>query len=387
MKKLNLLLLISLGAFGSTSTLAQNADHFYGGLGVGEATSKIDYNLMTSNLTGVAPSNVSSNQQDASYKIFGGYQFNPYYGIEVGYFNFGAFNFASNSINPARTLNGNVKIEGANLTIVGTLPITDRFSLQGRGGLIDARTTDRFSYTGPGALSNSNPRATQNNYSAGFGFSYKISQSITARAELERFRINDGLGNNANVNLAAISLVFPFGKNADKPVNSVETVAPAPIAPVIIVEQKAPEPKPQLEIVNKEVVQDRLKISFSAEVLFAFDSAKITSLGKRNLDKFAQELKGIKYSNVSIEGNTDRIGTKRYNDKLSLRRAESVKKYLVSINAIEANKIQAIGLGSSKPQTDSNDCKGIKTSPAIIACLQPDRRVDLDTSGSDPSKK
>jgi OOP family OmpA-OmpF porin len=64
-----------------------------------------------------------------------------------------------------------------------------------------------------------------------------------------------------------------------------------------------------------------------------------------------------------------------------------VKTYLVSRGAIPANKITTVGKGSSQPVTDAGACKGIQTSAAVIACLEPDRRVDLDVIGTKPAKK
>jgi OmpA-OmpF porin, OOP family len=95
----------------------------------------------------------------------------------------------------------------------------------------------------------------------------------------------------------------------------------------------------------------------------------------------------VEYDHITIEGHTDRIGTQAYNEKLSLQRADAVKTYLVSRGTIPANKINTIGKGSSAPITDVGACKGIATSAAVIACLEPDRRVDLDVLGSQPVKK
>ena len=388
MKKLNILCIAALATMSSTYTTAQNLDRFYGGIGAGEAVSKIDYNLMSKDLmgSGITDSGTNSNHKDASYKIFGGYQFNPYYAVEVGYFNFGAFKFNTNTTS-AGSLNGNLKIDGIDLAIVGTIPLSEKLSLIGRGGWIDARTSDTFSTSIPGSISNSNPQKTQNNYSAGFGFVYKINQLVTARAELERYRINDGLGNNANVNLATLSLVFPFGNTKIEAPKIQEKVSQPEIQENRFTEEKPKVIQPQKDESYIIETKENLRISFSAEILFEFDKAKITPLGKRSLDKFAKEVNAVEYDLVTIDGNSDRIGKKRYNEKLSLARAESVKEYLISIKAIQENKTKTIGSGSSKPQTDISDCRGIKTSKAVIACLQPDRRVDVDLKGSEHINK
>jgi OOP family OmpA-OmpF porin len=377
MKKLHVLCLVSLAALGSTHALAQNAGHFYGGAGLGQAQSKIDDDRINAALigAGATSTSITHDQQDASYKVFGGYQFNPYFGLEAGYFNLGEFGFKSTTTTPTGTLDGRIKLTGMNIDMVGTLPVNDQLSLLGRVGVHNARARDTFTTTGLLSVSNPNPEAQETNYKAGFGFSYKFSQSMSLRGELERYRINDAVGNKGDINVASLSLVFPFGHTPAPAPQVVERVVYVD-TPIVVV--AAPVEAP---------VADRLRVSFNADVLFGFDRATVSPAGKRALDKFTAELSGIEYDHVTIEGHTDRIGTQAYNEKLSLQRAEAVKNYLVSRDAIPANKITTVGKGSSQPLTDAGVCKGLPTSATVIACLEPDRRVDLDVSGTKPAKK
>jgi OmpA-OmpF porin, OOP family len=64
------------------------------------------------------------------------------------------------------------------------------------------------------------------------------------------------------------------------------------------------------------------------------------------------------------------------------RRAEAVSAYLVQSGGVEANKIAATGLDEAKPVTKPGDCKGDKPTPELIACLQPDRRVEVEVTGT-----
>jgi OOP family OmpA-OmpF porin len=128
------------------------------------------------------------------------------------------------------------------------------------------------------------------------------------------------------------------------------------------------------------VVQPR-KVQFSADSLFTFDKAVVRPDGRAALDTFAGELKGTTYSKISVEGNTDRLGSDAYNQKLSQARADAVKAYLVGTSGIDGAKITSVGRGETNPVTKPEDCKGNKATKALIACLQPDRRVDVEVTG------
>jgi len=79
-------------------------------------------------------------------------------------------------------------------------------------------------------------------------------------------------------------------------------------------------------------------------------------------------------------GHTDRLGSDAYNQKLSERRAAAVKTYLVS-KGVEANRIYTEGKGKKQPVTGTT-CDNVKGRTALIACLQPDRRVEVEVIGS-----
>ena len=122
------------------------------------------------------------------------------------------------------------------------------------------------------------------------------------------------------------------------------------------------------------------KINFSADALFDFNSSALRPAGKAMLDDLVRVLQGAKYEVILAIGHADRIGGARYNQKLSVRRAETVKQYLVS-KGIEPNRVYAEGKGESQPLTKPSDC-GMTNRKALIACLQPDRRVDVEVTGT-----
>lgn len=154
-----------------------------------------------------------------------------------------------------------------------------------------------------------------------------------------------------------------------------KVAAPAPklaaVTPeAVLVPAPSPEPK-------KLAPQ---KVSFSADALFGFDKSTLRPEGKLELDNLARDLNGVSYDTIHVAGHTDRIGSDKYNQKLSEERANAVRDYLVSKD-IAANRITVEGKGELQPVTQLGDCTGPK-SKKLIACLQPDRRVDIEVTGT-----
>jgi len=156
----------------------------------------------------------------------------------------------------------------------------------------------------------------------------------------------------------------PVAKKAEAPAPRVAAVTPPPPQP--------PAPAPEKMLPQK--------LDFSADALFDFDKSALKPEGKAMLDDLARELNGAKYEVIVATGHADRIGSKAYNQKLSERRANVVKDYLVS-KGIPANRINASGRGETQPSTKPGDCKG-PINKKLIACLQPDRRVDVEVTGT-----
>ena len=121
------------------------------------------------------------------------------------------------------------------------------------------------------------------------------------------------------------------------------------------------------------------KITVAADALFDFNKAVLRPAGKAKLDELVAKAKAIKLEVILAVGHTDRIGGDAYNQKLSEKRAAAVKEYLVS-KGIEANRVYTEGKGRKQPVT-GDKCKGGK-SKALIDCLQPDRRVDIEVIGT-----
>ncbi|TAM05390.1 MAG: OmpA family protein [Paraburkholderia sp.] len=140
-------------------------------------------------------------------------------------------------------------------------------------------------------------------------------------------------------------------------------VAQAPQPPV------APAPAPAIT---------SQKITYQADALFDFDKATLKPAGKEKLDELAGKIQALNLEVVVATGHTDRIGSTAYNDRLSLRRAQAVKSYLVS-KGVPADRIYTEGKGKRQPVTTGCNQKNRK---ALISCLAPDRRVEVEVVGT-----
>jgi len=158
--------------------------------------------------------------------------------------------------------------------------------------------------------------------------------------------------------------------------------ASAPIAPIAKAPEPAPAPLAAAAPAPEPVVIE--KISLSTDVLFPFNSAELLPGGKQKLDELAQSAQGANVQQVALTGHADRIGSEQYNQELSEQRAQAVADYLGQ-KGVSTDKLQVEGKGKSEPIT-GNECKNLgaenNKNQKLIACLQPDRRVDAALLGS-----
>lgn len=368
--------LLTLALMAAPFAMAQDAG-WYGGANLGQSNASIDDARISNDLlgSGLVTTSIDDDDRDRGFKLFGGYQVNKYFAVEAGYFDLGQFGFVANTV-PTGSLSGNIKIKGLNLDAVGTLPITEKFSAFGRLGVAYAHTDGSFVGTGAVNVLNPSPSARDTNLKVGLGVQYAFTEALSLRAEIERYRINDAVGNKGDVDLASIGLVYRFGGKTPTPV--AQTTAPAP---VIIAQAPAPTPVYVAPPAPPPPPPAPQNVSFSADSLFDFDSAAVKPAGRGELDKLATDLRGVDFDVIKVTGHTDRIGRQAYNQKLSSQRAEAVGSYLVSAAGIPAGKISVKGVNGADPVTKPGECVGTKVTQALIACLQPDRRVDIEVTG------
>lgn len=361
----------------STGTLAMADDSgWYSGVNAGQSRAKIDDPRIVGGLAagGFSATAISNDYLHFGFKAFGGYQFNKYIALESGYFDLGEFGFLANTL-PAGTLNGTIKVKGLNFDAVVSLPFTDKFSVFGRGGLNYAEAKDNFSGSGLVIVTNPNRSKRSPNYKFGAGLQYDFTQAFGLRLEAERYRIDDAVGNKGDIDLFSAGLLYRFGREAPAPA----PVAPPPPPPVVAA---APAPEPPAPPPPPPPPPKPKRVAFGADSLFDFGKATVKPAGRKALEQFAGELKGTDFTVITVIGYSDRIGAQAYNQKLSTRRAEAVRDYLVGSLGIPASKTDVKGMDGAEPVTKPDECVGQKRTAKLIACLQPDRRVEVEVTGT-----
>jgi OmpA-OmpF porin, OOP family len=195
-----------------------------------------------------------------------------------------------------------------------------------------------------------------------FGFQADLRHQIS-RAEVLNSTATDSSTETIGNNILSLGGFVRFG--APAPVVAEAAPEPAPIPVVEPTPEPAPAPKCET---TKEV------ITIDAEKLFGFDKAVIADNGKAALDEAAAKITANpKISLVLVTGHTDHLGSFEYNQKLSERRAKMVGEYLIT-KGVDSSKITTTGRGEAVPIVK---CEGIKNRKALIECLAPNRRVDI----------
>jgi len=240
------------------------------------------------------------------------------------------------------------------------------FVLVGAGG-----SRDNVTDAGVGSWRHTSPYVN-----AGVGFQYKLTPQLGFQADVREtdsfYRHRDTIDGmkNATNTYVNVGLTWAFGGPPAPPPTPIvtttrteETVVATTPAPAPVMAPPPPPPAPMMK-----------KYTRSASELFAFNSAELGP-NQPKLDEVAATMNANSdIASVTIVGYTDRIGSKAYNQKLSEERANSVKAYLQD-KGVSANRLTAVGKGEADPVVE---CKDEKKRPALIKCLEPNRRVEIE---------
>ena len=354
MKKTAIALVVAGLAAASVAQAAPQENTFYAGAKVGQASFH----------DGIKDNLGSYHRNSVTYGVFGGYQIlnrdNLGLAVELGYDDFGRVKGRDLGKTDFKHTN-----HGAHLSFKGSYNLggltsaLEGLDVYGRAGVALVRSDYKF-YDVNGARIHDAGRhslRTSGMFAAGVEYALPSLPELALRLEYQwltrvgKFRTEDRANSSVDYNpwIGSINagLSYRFGQGA---------------APVV-----APE------VVSKT-------FNLSSDVTFAFGKANLKPQAKATLDGIYGEIAQINNANVAVAGYTDRIGKDAPNLKLSQRRADSVANYLVA-KGVPAQNISAVGHGKANPVTGST-CDAVKGRKALIACLAPDRRVEIAVNGT-----
>jgi OOP family OmpA-OmpF porin len=153
---------------------------------------------------------------------------------------------------------------------------------------------------------------------------------------------------------------------APAPAPAAAAPAPAPAA------APAPAPRPAAPAPAPAAAT---KVTYAADAFFDFDKAVLKPEGKAKLDDLVSKIKAINLEVIIAVGHTDSVGSDAYNQKLSVRRSEAVKAYLVT-KGIEKNRVYTEGKGEKQPVADNKTTEG----------RAKNRRVEIEVVGTRPNR-
>jgi OmpA-OmpF porin, OOP family len=166
--------------------------------------------------------------------------------------------------------------------------------------------------------------------------------------------------------------LWTAGCHAERPVPVAQYVAPV----------AAPAPTPAAPVVVAAAAPLAVyeKVAFDANVLFDSNKSVLRPADRDTLDAFVSKMSGLESQSVMALGYADRMGTEASNQILSEERAGAVKSYLVS-KGVPADRVKTGAWGETRPSTAAAECKDANNRKNV-ACMQPDRHVSIEISGT-----
>jgi OmpA-OmpF porin, OOP family len=186
---------------------------WYGGITAGESRTKLNAdNLNTQFLDfGYSDAQTQTDTRGAAFRVFGGYQLNRYIGIETGYADLGKSSIRTNVV-PTGTFERRIKTTGFDISVVGTLPVTNKFALFARAGAFMSERKTSFATSGDVELLSGVHGSTERQTKATFGagVSYDFTKNIALRAETLQTRkyADELLSQNRNIDTYSIGVQY-----------------------------------------------------------------------------------------------------------------------------------------------------------------------------------
>ena len=360
MKKTAIALVVAGLAAASVAQAAPQENTFYAGVKAGQASF---HDGIKANSDATNPRSLDFgtgyNRNSFTYGVFGGYQIlnrdNLGLAVELGYDDFGRVKFKEAGKVAKKHTN-----HGAHLSLKGSYEVLNGLDVYGKAGVALVRSDYKSYDETNGARKHADGRhSLRTSGLFAVGAEYAVLPELAVRLEYQwltrvgKYRNqnthNSSVDYNPWIGSINAGVSYRFGQGA--------VAAPA-MAP---------------EVVSKT-------FNLNSDVTFAFGKANLKPQAKATLDGIYGEIAQINSAKVAVAGYTDRIGSDAGNLKLSQRRADTVANYLVQ-KGVATNAISATGYGKANPVTGAT-CDQVKGRKALIACLAPDRRVEIAVNGT-----
>lgn len=356
MKKTAIALVVAGLAAASVAQAAPQENTFYAGVKAGQGSFHDGINnngAIKKNF----PDYYGYRRNTFTYGVFGGYQIlnrdNLGLAVELGYDDFGRVKFRDK---------GKIEIKhtnhGAHLSLKGSYEVLEGLDVYGKAGVALVRSDYKFYDPDSTRTHEAGRHSLRTSGLFAVGAEYAVLPELAVRLEYQwltrvgKFRTQDKPNSAINYNpwIGSINagISYRFGQGE----------APVVAAP---------------EMVSKT-------FSLNSDVTFAFGKANLKPQAQATLDSVYGEISQVKSAKVAVAGYTDRIGSDAFNVKLSQERANSVSNYFVA-KGVAADAISATGYGKANPVTGAT-CDQVKGRKALIACLAPDRRVEIAVNGT-----
>ena len=352
MKKTAIALVVAGLAAASVAQAAPQENTFYAGVKAGQAS-------FHDGIRAKARENDAGYHRNSfTYGVFGGYQIlnqdNLGLAVELGYDDFGRAKGRQEGKTVAKHTN-----HGAHLSLKGSYEVLNGLDVYGKAGVALVRSDYKFYNDENGAREHAKGRhSLRTSGLFAVGAEYAVLPELAVRLEYQwltrvgKYRTQDSHNSSVDYNpwIGSINagVSYRFGQGA----------APVVAAP---------------EVVSKT-------FNLNSDVTFAFGKANLKPQAQAALDGIYGEIAQVNNAKVAVAGYTDRIGSDAGNLKLSQRRADTVANYFVS-KGVAADAISATGYGKANPVTGAT-CDQVKGRKALIACLAPDRRVEIAVNGT-----
>jgi OOP family OmpA-OmpF porin len=180
---------------------------------------------------------------------------------------------------------------------------------------------------------------------------------------------------------AALAFIGACATEAEKPAPTPAPAAPPPAPKPEPRAVPAPPPAPVAKPEPKPAPPKKpAVVNLASTELFEFNKAVLTQEARSKLDGEVvaklRDMRDVRY--VIVNGHADRLGTAQYNQRLSEKRADAVRAYLVS-KGVDRSKVETLGFGKTLPVKSCPDQKDRK---GLIECLSPNRRVVVEVQGT-----